>query len=87
MIGLEIAATCDLTELMNASASNAAAHRLFALSRECAQPVGRSLPGRRPITLAKSASASSRWAAIIAGAAGDAADRESAPAVPSPQPA
>jgi hypothetical protein len=70
-IGLEIAATCDLQALVNAAASNAAAQRLYAQSRERTAPVARSAPWRRPITLAKSASGSSRWAAIIADVAGE----------------
>jgi len=78
-IGLEIAATCDLLALMNASASNAAAQRLYAQSRERTAPVERSAPWRRPITLATSASGSSRWAALIADVAGE----ESEPAVAS----
>jgi hypothetical protein len=59
-IGLAIAATCDQPSLMNASASIAAGHTLYAQSRDPSQPVARVIAWRRPITLARSASGDSK---------------------------
>jgi hypothetical protein len=51
-IGLAIAATCDLDQLITASTSATAGQTLFNQSRDAAMPVERT-PGRRaPITLA-----------------------------------
>jgi hypothetical protein len=68
-IGLAIAATCDLPSLVSAAPSNGAGSGLYAQSRERSTPVERSLPGRRPITLAKSASGHARSARMTAPAA------------------
>jgi hypothetical protein len=64
-IGLAIAATCDQLSLMNASASNAAGHTLYAQSRDRSQPLERAVSWRRPITLARSASGDSKWAKLL----------------------
>jgi hypothetical protein len=73
-IGLAIAATCDLPSLISAAPSNGAGSGLYAQSRERAKPVERSTMGRRPITLAKSASGHDGLAKIIALAAHDEPD-------------
>jgi hypothetical protein len=65
-IGLAIAATCDQLSLMNASASIAAGHTLYAQSRDRTQPIERPVTWRRPITLARSASGNSKWTKLLA---------------------
>jgi hypothetical protein len=61
-IGLAIAATCDLDQLVAASSSATAGQTLFNQSRDAAMPVERA-PGRRaPITLATA----SRFASFAA---------------------
>ena len=70
-IGLAIAATCDLPSLVCAAPSNGAGSGLYVQSRQRSPPAERSLPGRRPITLAKSASGHARLARLIAFAAHD----------------
>ncbi len=75
-IGLAIAATCDLPSLISAAPSNGAGSGLYAQSRERAKPAERSPMGRRPITLAKSASGHTGLAKIIALAANDEPDLE-----------
>jgi hypothetical protein len=79
-IGLAIAATCDLPSLIAAAPSNGAGSGLYAQSREQSKPAARSPMGRRPITLAKSASGHSGLARIIALAANDEPDLELQPA-------
>jgi hypothetical protein len=73
-IGLAIAATCDLPSLIGAAPSNGAGSGLYAQSRERAKPAERLPMGRRPITLAKSASGHDGLAKIIALAANDEPD-------------
>jgi hypothetical protein len=73
-IGLAIAATCDLPSLISAAPSNGAGSGLYAQSRAQAKPAERSPTGRRPITLAKSASGHTGLAKIIALAANDEPD-------------
>jgi hypothetical protein len=70
-IGLAIAATCDLPSLVSAAPSNGAGSGLYAQSREPSRLTARSLPGRRPITLAKSASGHKGLARMIAVANGE----------------
>jgi hypothetical protein len=70
-IGLAIAATCDLPSLIGAAPSNGAGSGLYAQSRERTKPAKRSLTGRRPITLPKSATGHHALAKIIALAAND----------------
>jgi hypothetical protein len=71
-IGLAIAATCDLSSLIQAAPSNAAGHGVFAQSRERAKETHASTSGSRcRITLAKSASGNSGLADIIARIASD----------------
>jgi hypothetical protein len=54
-IGLAIAATCDLDQLIAASSSATAGQTLFTQSRDAAMPVERSPSRRAPITLATAA--------------------------------
>jgi hypothetical protein len=74
-IGIAVAATCDLTFLMQAAPSNAAAQTLFARSRErlttTVAPVNRR---RSAITLAKSALGNDALARIMASIVDDEAD-------------
>ena len=74
-IGIAVAATCDLTFLMQAAPSNAAAQMLFARSRErlrtTVAPVNRR---RSAITLAKSALGTDALARIMASIVDDETD-------------
>jgi len=71
-IGVAIAATCDLSALIQAAPSTAAGHGIFEQSRNQLKRATPALAGSRSrITLAKSASGSSALASIIAGIASD----------------
>ena len=71
-IGVAIAATCDLSALIQAAPSTAAGHGIFEQSRNQLKRATPVLAGSRSrITLAKSASGSSALASIIAGIASD----------------
>jgi len=69
-IGLAVAATCELADLIEAAPSNAAGHVLFTQSRARPAPARASGPRAR-ITLASSASGNSALAEIIASVASE----------------
>jgi hypothetical protein len=76
LVGLAIAALCNLQSLVTAAPSDGAGAALYARSRE---PRRRSAPvmtGRRPVTLATSAVAPEHVARMIALAANDEPDLE-----------
>jgi hypothetical protein len=74
-IGIAVAATCDLSFLMQAAPSNAAAQTLFARSRErLTATVAPASRRRSAVTLAKSALGNDALARIMASIADDETD-------------
>jgi hypothetical protein len=76
LVGLAIAALCDLQSLVTAAPSHGAGAALYARSREPRRRPAPVMTGRRPVTLATSAVAPEHVARMIALAANDELDLE-----------